>query len=121
MSYTDRILPREEWSKLADTALVTALMALPPDRTSVFVVEDDAGAIVGCWTLFSVLHAEGVWIAPEHRKRTAVARRLWARMRAAVRGQGSRTFVTGAISPEIHALLAKRAVQLPQEYAICLQ
>lgn len=96
------------------------MASLPAERTWVIVVEDDTGAIVGCWALFTVCHAEGLWIAPAHRGKASVGRRLWRRVWDVVRGTGSRSFVTAAIDPQIHALLSNRAVALPQEYVVCL-
>lgn len=118
---TDRILPPEEWHKLAGTELGPALAALPPERTAILVVEDDAGQIVGCWALVLWYHAEGVWIAPAHRGKTSVARRLWRGMRALAQGVRTPTVITGAADPAMHALLRKRATALPQEYVVCLQ
>ncbi len=71
---TTRILPREDYGRLAGTELEAVREQLP-ESASVVVVEDD-GEIVGCWALMPVLHAEGVWIAERERKRGRVALRL---------------------------------------------
>ncbi len=118
---TDRILPPEDWHRLHGMDLANVLQYLPPAETTVIVVEDDAGAIVGCWATFRVHHAEGVWIAPEHRGKTSVARRLWRRMRAVVTERGASSVITAAMDPAMDALLKKRATSLPQEYVVCLQ
>ena len=122
MSLTDRILPPDEWHKLDGRDLSRVLALLNPANTQIVVVENEAGAIVGCWASVLILHAEGVWIAPEYRTRTSVARRLWRRMRDLVLASGARAVVTAADSPQITTLLDRQGAQpLPQEYVLCLQ
>ncbi len=104
---TARTLPVEEWPKLHGTDLGLALThAIDPARVKVVVVED-GGEIVGCWGAFAVIHAEGVWIAPAHRTRGSVARRLWAGMRRVVREWGASQVITGADRPEIASLIER--------------
>lgn len=118
---TDRVLPYEEWGRLAGTALGSVASQLNPATTQIAVVEDDAGQIVGCWAACTVVHAEGAWIAPAYRKRASVTVRLWRRMRHLIRAAGASGVVTGAESPEVVALLERtRAQRLPQEYLLCL-
>jgi hypothetical protein len=116
---TDRILPPEEWHRLAGTEIGPILDRFTPARTAMLVVEEE-GEIVGCWALLLVAHAEGVWISPAYRGGVAVARRLWRGMRRLVTGIGHCGFITGVSDEKtaVHALLAKRAQKLPQEYAI---
>lgn len=102
---TSRILPREEWAKLAGTEAEPLIAHFDPARTSILVVEHD-GAIVGTWTLMEVLHAECLWIAPAHRKHSAVARRLWAFMRRTAREMGVSIVATAAVSDDVRGLLA---------------
>jgi hypothetical protein len=61
---TRRILPAAEWSRLVGTELENVWPHLDPDRSVVIVVEDE-GQIIGCWSAFDVLHAEGIWIADD--------------------------------------------------------
>ena len=103
---TSRILPREEWSRLEGVDLGVALPLANPETVQVLVVEDH-GQIIGCWGMFSILHAEGVWVHPDHRGKSSVARRLWSQMRAMVQATGARAVVTGADRPEIAALLLR--------------
>lgn len=118
---TDRILPPEEWGKVAHLAIGDALPHLDPRWTSIAVVEDEQGQIIGCWAAVLMVHAEGVWIDPAHRK-SSVALRLWRRMKAIVSDLGRSSVLTGCDSPEIAALLnRKRAQPLAyQEYVVCL-
>lgn len=96
-----RILPRADYWRLVGTELETVYPHLPADAR-VIVVEDD-GEIVGCWSLFPLVHVEGVWIDPKHRG-GSVARRLLSRMRAEARDMGARTVQTAAVTKEVEDL-----------------
>jgi Acetyltransferase (GNAT) family len=110
---TSRLLPPAEWSRLVGTELEAIWAMLPPTAT-VVVVEDTEGAIVACWSLFPCLHAEGIWIAPAHRKRGAAGGRLLRATFAEARAQGVTAVVTSATTPEVVTLLEKiRAKALP--------
>lgn len=116
-----RELPSAEWPKLAGTELEAVWPILTPEA-KVIVVEDEAGAIVGCWALMQFWHAEGVWIAPAYQKRTSVARRLWLGMRGLAAQAGVARVITAAADDQIVALLDKHGIKLPaQEYVLCLQ
>ncbi len=101
---TTRMLPIEEWSKLIGTEAETVWPLLDPARASVLVVEDE-GAIVGTWIFMTVLHAECLWIAPSHRRKASVGRRLWQGLKRYVRQEGIPVVATAAASDEIRALL----------------
>lgn len=117
---TDRVLPYEEWPKLAGTPLGDVIGQLNPATTAILVVEDEQGAMLGCWAALTVLHAEGIWIAEPYRKRGSVMRRLIRRMQGLIRSSGASSVVTGAESEEVRALLSARFAPLPQEYVLCL-
>jgi N-acetylglutamate synthase-like GNAT family acetyltransferase len=102
---TTRSLPRAEWPRLAGTEL-EAVWPYLPAGAEVIAVEDD-GQIVGCWAVFPLVHVEGIWIAPEHRGRGSVARRLLGGMRRAARAMGARAVNTAATSAEVAAMLEK--------------
>lgn len=99
-----RILPPDEWPRLMGTEAEAMWPHLDSRRSTVIVVED-AGAIVGTWTLLRVLHAECLWIAPSHRGKASVARRLWAELQNIVRGMGEHTVATSAVSDDVRAML----------------
>lgn len=102
---TTRILPRDEWPKLAGTEAETVWPHFG-DSTRVVVVEAD-GQIVGCHVLVPVLHVECLWVHPDHRRKAGVARRLWtAVQREAREFFGARWVQTGAASDEVRQLLA---------------
>lgn len=117
-----RLLPVEEWPKLADTGLAEVISCLPP-TAHVLVVETDDGAIVGCWTLIQTYHAEGLWIADAHRGRVAVARQLWRGLCDLASRLGVSSVVTGSLSPVVDRLLRHvEAHAIPgQQYVLSTQ
>ena len=70
-----RVLPADEWGRLKGTELEQLAGQLTPASAKMLVVEQDA-EIVGCCALALVLHADGLWIAPAHRRCGAVGRHL---------------------------------------------
>ena len=103
-----RILPPEEWGRLVDTPLESSWQDLNPSWAKVLVVED-GDRIVGCWTLLSIWHLEGLWIAPDYRQKTSVARRIWVGMKRLMGSVGAGAAVTAAITPDIESLLDGRS------------
>lgn len=74
---TTRILPPSEWpAKLAGTLLDPAWQGFS-EHDRVVVVEDAEGQVIGCTALMLVWHLEGTWIAPEHRGKASVGRRMY--------------------------------------------
>jgi hypothetical protein len=109
---TRRLLPPEEWPRLAgDPQLGEVWQLFDPLSTSVLVVEDDTGQIVGSWSFTHVLHAEGVHIHPAYRKSGVVARHLWRGMRELAAEQGAAAVWTGAGTPEVRDLLVAHGAQ----------
>ena len=102
MALTRRVLPRDEYHRLAGTELASVAATLP-EGCQVLVVED-AGAIVACWALLSVLHVEGAWVAPSHR--TTASRALLHGMADLVADAGGAAVLTGSMSPRVTRLLA---------------
>lgn len=107
---TTRLLPASEWSRLAGTELAAAAEKLPHDA-KVLAVEDETGRLVGCWAAIPLVHVEGLWIAPEHRKAGSVGRRLWREMRRLLSLRGVRVALTGSVSPDVDALLLHAGAQ----------
>lgn len=102
---TIRTLPREEWSKIDAAAGREILAAGVPDSLQVVVVEDADGKIVGSWMLVQVAHAECLWVAPEHRGRASVFRRLLSGMTRAGRALGVTGLMTHAVDPRVEQLV----------------
>lgn len=103
---TTRILPQAEWPRLSGTEAETLWPYLNPANSQVLVVEEEE-KIIGCWVLMQVLHAECVYIAPEHRQRSSVARRLLRGMKQLAYAAGMGGVYTAAISDDVKQLLAK--------------
>jgi hypothetical protein len=98
-----RLLPPSEWSRIKATGW-DGLDGFAPEQVSVIVVEDDDGAIVGCWGATLVIHAGSIWIAPGHRGRAGVMRRLLRGMRDGARGLGTSTVVVSVVTDSLRKL-----------------
>lgn len=105
---TTRILPPEEWSKLADTEMGPALAAVNPDAITVVVAEDEAGDPIGCWGLVSFMHLEGMWIREDHRMRGRVLHRLWNAVCGVASARGLGAVFTGAADPHVVKWILKQ-------------
>lgn len=114
---TTRELPPEEWSRLDGTELGASWHQLQPTWARVLVVED-GDQIVGCWALMNLWHLEGLWLAPEWQHRPSVARRLWVGMRRLMASVGAQSAITASVTPNVQALLEKRAVALPVNWYV---
>lgn len=116
---TTRVLPLEEWGRLVGTELETVYPHLDTQRARIVVVEDEGGVIVGCWALYPLVHAEGVWIAPAHRGKAGVARQLYRGMVQTARRMEVQTVLTAAIDEHVEDLLAHlKAQQLPGKHFV---
>lgn len=113
---TTRVLPVEEWHRLEGTELDG--VPLDEENAVVIVVEDADGQIVGCWSILRVIHVEGMWIHPAHRRTGPVFRRLLNEMRRIVTGfHGQHVAVSAALTPDVAKLLeAYGGVKLPGEH-----
>lgn len=100
---TTRILPVEEWPRLAGTDAETLWPTLDPTTTAIVVVEQD-GRIIAHHILLYVLHAEALWVHPAYRNGTAGGR-LWSAVKDAVKAAGLRAFVTAAIDDRVRGLI----------------
>jgi N-acetylglutamate synthase-like GNAT family acetyltransferase len=110
---TTRLLLPHEWPRLEGTELASIYPVLDPAVSRIVVVED-AGALVGCWALFPLVHVEGVWVAESHRGRASVARRLVQGMTATARDMGARAVTTAALSADVAGMLARLgAIEVP--------
>lgn len=113
---TSRILPQAEWVRLHETEIPQALPYLNPDDVQVVVVED-GDRIVGAWAVLRVVQLEGVWIAPEYRKRGTVAGRLLKATLAVAKTLAPCWAMSGAQTPDVARLLTKHlgALRLPMD------
>lgn len=101
---TTRVLPPDEWPRLIVTDAWEAWPHLDPARNTVVVTEHE-GAIVGCVILMQAVHAEFLWIAPEHRGKTSVFRRLRDGMLSTARALGTPTVWMAAMSTQMHGIV----------------
>jgi hypothetical protein len=115
---TTRILPREEYGRLAGTEAESVWPHLDPKQARVIVVEDE-GMIVGVWIAMRVLHAECLYIAPDYRKRSVVGRHLLKAMRHEADIAETGGVWTAANSAEIRLLLNRLGAKpVPGEHYI---
>jgi hypothetical protein len=101
-----RILPPEEWERLAGTEAETVWPVLDPENARVLVVEED-GEIVATWTAMRVVHMECIWVKPSHRGLVSVARRLFMGLREIASAWGARRVWTASLSPEVTGLIER--------------
>lgn len=96
---TTRLLPPDEWPRLAGTLLENVWPELDGQHDRILVVEHD-GSIVGCAALFTAWHLEGAWIAPEFRQRISVGRLLLRKVRALLKFVGAHDVMMMAMDPD---------------------
>ncbi len=107
------MLPPEEWPRLAGTEAERVWPLLDPAQAQVLVVEQ-GGAIVGVWVLMRLVHAECVWIAPAHRGRGSVAKRLVSFMRERARAWRVRSVLGHPVDASVVTLIEKlQGTRLP--------
>lgn len=90
-----RILPPDEWHKLAGTDLELVTEHANQDGLAVIVVEDGE-KIVARWCVFQATHFEGIWIDPEYRGRLGVVRPLLRQAFAFPQMRGEQWVFSGA-------------------------
>jgi len=100
---TTRVLDPSEYHRLTPTTLGPYVSLLPAE-TRVIVIEQD-GALVGHLAVLPMWHTEGLWIAPAHRKRGRVLRRLLQGLGCTVRDLGISTVIPGADTEEMRTML----------------
>lgn len=101
-----RVLPPEDWHRLAGTSLDATWRALDPEQTLVIVVEQH-GDILGCWAALTTVHVEGLWIRPDLRGQTVVARALLGHMLQELRSRQVHEVLTQVTDPIIEAMCVK--------------
>jgi hypothetical protein len=108
-----------EWPRLVGTELETVWPHFNPSSTIISAVEDELHAIIGCWAFVLVPHAEGLYIAPEHRGKGAVAKLLKSSMKQIAKSYGSKTIYTSSCDPNVARLLTHlRALKLPGDHYV---
>lgn len=101
-----RFLPQSEWSaKLADTPW--AGVVAPPETTDLLIVEDDAGDVIGTWSVVILPHLEGFWVRPDHRFKAAVVKTLLSSMFDHLRRAGVTEVLTHAPGEAVDGFLTR--------------
>lgn len=95
-----RILPQDEWPRLAHTSCESVWALLRPEWAEVIVVEE-AGQIVGSVVLMSVLHAECL----ENKGGPGVAHALWRAIRDRTQVFGTKAVWGSSLSDPMDTLL----------------
>lgn len=114
---TSRVLPVAEWPRLKGTDADAVWPMLDPLRSVIVVVEHE-GIIVAHHILLFVLHAEALWVHPDHRRGRAGVL-LWQAVQRAVLASDARGFVTAAIEPQVEALIAHvGGVEVPGKHFV---
>lgn len=98
-----RILPREEYERLAGTEAQDVWPYLA-ETDRVVVIEKD-GQIVACHVLMQMWHLECLWVHPAHRK-TTVGGRLWHAVKVTAQSMGISRAMTASIDDTVSDLLA---------------
>lgn len=94
-----RVLPPEEWIRLDPAKMKLPAIERAAVNGDVLVVEDH-GEIVGCWSVMTCVHVEGLWIDPRYRRKVAVGRRLWGAMKTIVKQRGATGALMCAVTEE---------------------
>lgn len=115
---TSRILPPEEWHRLARTELEQVWPVLDPLQAHIVVVEQGA-QIVACWAAIRYVHVEGVWVHPDHRGKGRAAGHLVRQMRSLTSAMGAKAVWTAALTDQVRRLIAHfGGVKLPGEHYV---
>jgi len=99
-----RVLPVDEWPKVAHLDVATWLPYVAPEDARIIVVED-GDRIVGAWGVFRVVHCEGIWIDPAYRRSVVHASLIDAATAAAA--QWAPWAFTGAATAAIGRLIRR--------------
>jgi len=72
---TTRLLPPDEWPRLAGTILEPVWQQLDPQDTRI-LVQEDGPVIVHCVALVREWRLDGIWAHPDYRRRVGFGRRF---------------------------------------------
>jgi hypothetical protein len=105
---TARVLPVEEWDRLAGTSLDG--LSLNPQFAEVLVVEQD-GAIVGSLALLTTLHAECLRV-----EGVSATRALWKLLRERVKAAGGSAVWGASLAANMNRLLTRHGELIPGDH-----
>lgn len=115
-----RILPAEEWDRIKQTP-VMLFPYTDPSKMDVVVVEDE-GEIVACMMVLKATHLEGLWVAPERRKKAGVVRALMRQVVALLNVRGEKWVFGGAEHDQMRGFIQRHnGIPVPMDlYALVL-
>jgi len=108
---TVRQLPPEEYDRLADLPFAARYGVPDPRYAAILVAETPDGTIVGVWAALTTVHLDGLWVAPDYRRATAVAAKLLRGMKAMLRELGVLHSFTLVQDPEVLNMAIKAGFQ----------
>ena len=115
---TTRVLPAEEWPRLAGTDLESLWPLMSPVFHRVIVAEDE-GRIVGHCVVFTWVHLDGLWVDEARRGGGDVWRRLLHAVGAVGRQSGVKAMVAGSDTEAMRDYLARLGGErLPAEFFV---
>lgn len=76
LALTSRLLPPEEWDKVAHVPPFSTVGIPDPDHWRVLVVEDAEGKVVAVSHLYDMVHWDSFWIDPAHQGKAAAFRAM---------------------------------------------
>jgi hypothetical protein len=101
-----RVLPPEEWPRLAGTEAEHVWPVLNPENAEIRVVEED-GEIVGVWCGLRMMHAECFWIAPKYRGSYRVIKGLWNGLCETAKRWGVSRMETASMDPHVSDMIQR--------------
>lgn len=111
---TTRVLPPDEWPRLAGTDLETVWPNLDPHHACVVVVEQDQ-EIVACVSVLRQVVLECLWVAPSHRAKSRLGWRVLQRALQVGKWLGAKVvFTLPATDALMDQVLRLGGVRLPR-------
>lgn len=103
-----RLLPHDEWNRLAEIGPFKDAQVLPdPLFASVIVLENEAGEIIGCWMTTPIMLLEGLWLREDQRGNRRSGRELLQGMLQFLQEYQVKTAITVIQEPEIEVIAKK--------------
>lgn len=110
-----RVLPPEEWDRLAQSEL-PALLALTHPRDVDVVGIESGGELAACIAVLKITHFEGVWVDPRFRGNPGVMRSLLREAYAIPEARGEHWAIGGAATPDMRGYLSRIGAPLQADY-----
>lgn len=113
---TTRLLPPEEWARLAETEGGEVWRLFDQESTKILVVERD-GRIIGRLAVLTIQHADFFWIDSVSRDKTSVCWQLWFGLKNLIRSAPYGGVIVSILSDRMRRFVTKAgAVPMPGEH-----